>query len=74
MKDLEFIKEQRAQAWREELRKQISAKDRGNIERISMPEQDPIERSKNYKEVNIGITKEQAIQESHRSLKKQALW
>ena len=68
MKDLEFIKEQRAQAWREELRKQISAKDRGNIERISMPEQDPIERSKNYKEVNIGITKEQAIQESHRCL------
>ena len=47
MKDLEFIKEQRAQAWREELRTQISAKDRGNIERISMPEQDPIERSKN---------------------------
>lgn len=68
MKDLEFIKEQRAQTWREELRKQISAKDRGNIERISMPEQDPIERSKNYKEVNIGITKEQAIQESHRCL------
>ena len=68
MKDLEFIKEQRAQAWREELRKKISAKDRGNIERISMPEQDPIERSRNYKEVNMGITKEQAIQESHRCL------
>ena len=49
MKDLEFIKEQRAQAWREELRKKISAKDRGNIERISMPEQDPIERSRNYR-------------------------
>ncbi len=68
MENQDFIKEQRAQAWREELRKKISAKDRSNMDRVSMPEQDPIARSKNYEEVNMGITKEQAIAESHRCL------
>ena len=68
MDNQEYLKQQRDLEWRAELRKKYSAKDRSAMTRISMPEQDPIERSKNYKEVNMGITKEMAVQESHRCL------
>ena len=68
MDNQEYLKQQRDLEWRAELRKQISAKDRSAMARISMPEQDATERSRNYKEVNVGITKEMAVQESHRCL------
>ncbi len=64
----EYLKEERSQPWREELRKSMKAKERTGIERVHMPEQDPIERSHNYIEVNLGLTEEQALVESHRCL------
>ncbi len=64
----EYLKEERSQPWRDELRKSMKAKERTSIERVHMPEQDPEKRSHNYLEVNLGLTEEQAITESHRCL------
>ena len=47
---------------------EISKKDRMKIPRQSMPEQDSIERSKNFKEVNLGFTEELAKMEALRCL------
>lgn len=66
--DKEYLKEQRALAWREEVRKQMSAKDRTSKERVSMPEQDPKIRNKNHDEVNLGLTAEMAVGEAQRCL------
>lgn len=43
-------------------------KDRMKIPRQSMPEQDPNIRNQNFKEVNLGFSREQAIQEALRCL------
>ncbi len=59
---------EREEEWRVELRKKLSAKERVEIQRVEMPHQDPIERSHNNKEVNLGLTAEQAVQEAHRCL------
>lgn len=64
----EYLKEERSQPWRDELRKSMKAKDRTGIERVHMPEQDPHVRNHNYVEVNLGLTEEQAITEAHRCL------
>lgn len=64
----EFIKEQREQAWRADLRKKVAAKDRTAKARIHMPEQDPNTRNKNHTEVNYGLTEQQAIEEASRCL------
>ena len=61
-------KAERAQAWREELRKSFPAKERTNLSRVEMPMQDKIQRRSNNKEVNLGLTEEMAVQESHRCL------
>ena len=61
-------KAERAEAWREELRKSIPAKDRTNLERVEMPMQDAVERRSNNLEVNLGLTEEMAVKESHRCL------
>ncbi len=61
-------KAERAQAWREELRKSFPAKERTNLSRVEMPMQDKIQRRTNNKEVNLGLTEEMAVQESHRCL------
>ena len=55
------IKEERNEAWRADLRTQIKVKERMMAERIHMPEQDALERSRNNKEVNLGLTAEQAM-------------
>ena len=47
---------------------EISKKDRMKIPRQSMPEQDSIERSKNFREVNLGFTEELAKMEALRCL------
>ena len=61
--------EDRAEAWRVELRNAIKAKDRTSIERVHMPELDAEYRSHNrVEEVNLGITAEQAMQEAKRCL------
>ncbi len=47
---------------------QLTPKERMAIPRTSMPEQDPEVRSKNFSEVNLGLSEEAAIQEAKRCL------
>jgi glutamate synthase (NADPH) small chain len=47
---------------------ELSSKERMAIERTEMPQQDPIERSANFKEVNLGLEAEWAIREAQRCL------
>ena len=55
--------------WRDELRKSMKPKERMQIERIVMPELDPEYRATTRtEEVNIGLTKEMAMQEAKRCL------
>ena len=61
--------EERALAWREELRKSMKAKERTDIPRVHMPELDAEYRSHNrVEEVNLGLTSEMAMQEAKRCL------
>jgi glutamate synthase (NADPH/NADH) small chain len=64
----EYIKEGRSDAWRAELRKSMKAKERTSLERVEMPEQDPLVRNKNIVEVNLGVTEQMAVAEAHRCL------
>ena len=59
----------RDEQWRVDLRSQMKAKDRSNLQRVHMLELDPEYRShvKN-EEVNLGLTPEMAIAEAHRCL------
>ncbi len=55
--------------WRKELRATMKAKERKAIERVKMPELDSAYRATTRtEEVNIGLTKEMAVRESHRCL------
>lgn len=63
-----YLKEERSQEWREELRKAMKSKDRTSLERVHMPEEDPIERAKSHIEVNRGLTMEMALEEAQRCL------
>lgn len=55
--------------WRDELRKSMKPKERTAIERVIMPELDPVYRSTTRtEEVNTGLTKEMAVQEAKRCL------
>ena len=56
------------QLWREELRKSAKNSQRVKRERVIMPEQAPIERASNNKEVNLGLNIEQAVAEAFRCL------
>lgn len=64
----EYLKSQRAEKWREELRKSMKPKDRTEIGRVRMVEQLPELRNKNFLEVNEGLTEEMAIEEAQRCL------
>ena len=56
-------------AWRQELKKNLKPKDRGLIERCKMAELDPVYRATTRtEEVNIGLTKDQALLEAQRCL------
>ena len=46
----------------------LSAKERLAINRVKMPEQDALIRSRNFREVNLGLTQEQATREAQRCL------
>jgi glutamate synthase (NADPH/NADH) small chain len=46
----------------------LSQKERMQILRIDMPEQDAVRRASNFEEVNLGLTEEQAIREAERCL------
>ncbi|NLE73231.1 MAG: NADPH-dependent glutamate synthase [Actinobacteria bacterium] len=47
---------------------ELTIKERMAIQRTTMPEQDPVERAQNFKEVNQGLPLEWAIQEAKRCL------
>ena len=64
----DYLKEERQQPWREELRKQMKAKERTDIPRVKMPEEDPVFRATNHTEVNLGLTEEMALREAQRCL------
>lgn len=64
----EYLKQERSQEWREEIRKSMKSKDRTSKVRVSMPEEDPIERAKSNIEVNIGLTVQMAVEEARRCL------
>lgn len=55
-------------AWREELRKSITPKERNAIERVVMPQLDPATRITCNDEVNQGINEQQAMLEAKRCL------
>ena len=59
----------RNEAWRDELRRSMAAKDRVAIERVVMPETPPAERIKSQRiEVNKGLTAEMAVTEARRCM------
>ena len=62
------LKEERNQPWREALRKSMKNAERTKRERVSMPEQDAVVRASNHKEVNLGLSSEQAVAEASRCL------
>jgi glutamate synthase (NADPH/NADH) small chain len=64
----EYLKIERQQPWREELRKAMKAKERTDIPRVKMPEEDPHFRATNSNEVNLGLTREMALTEAKRCL------
>ncbi len=65
---LEYLKKERSQEWRVELRSNFKTKERTQLERLDMPEREPDERNKNFTEVNLGLTEEQAIHEARRCI------
>ncbi len=65
---IEYLKEERSQDWRKELRKSIKAKERTNRERVQMPEEDADVRNKCNVEVNSGLNAEMAVLEAQRCL------
>ncbi len=65
---IEYLKEERAQDWRNELRKGMKAKERTSRIRVSMPEEDPDVRNKSRIEVNIGLAAENAVLEAQRCI------
>ena len=64
----EYLKAERSQEWRTELRKSKKAKERTGLERASMPEADANKRNKNNEEVNKGLAAEIALVEASRCL------
>lgn len=69
MTTAELIAARRSEPWREELRKSKKNKERTDIPRVEMNELDPEYRSHTrLEEVNLGLTREQAMQEAQRCL------
>ncbi|RLD43914.1 MAG: glutamate synthase (NADPH), homotetrameric [Bacteroidetes bacterium] len=65
---LEYLKAERSQEWRTEIRKSIKAKERMGKTRTNMPEEDPMVRNRSNVEVNSGLTAEQAVLEAQRCI------
>ena len=65
----EYLKEEREQSWRVELRGQIKNKDRGLIERVKMPEMNAMKRVCHQdREVNLGLDVQSAVREAQRCM------
>lgn len=63
------IKTRRSEPWRDELRRSLKAKERGERPRVHMPELDAEYRSHQLREeVNLGLSAEQAVFEAGRCL------
>jgi glutamate synthase (NADPH/NADH) small chain len=67
-KTIDYLKAERDQAWRLEIRKAYKNKERTQLERVRMPEVDPDIRVQSNVEVNNGLTSEQAMLEARRCL------
>lgn len=65
---LDYLKEERSQQWREDIRKSIKTKERTSKERVSMPEEKPDVRNKSNVEVNTGLQEEAAVLEAQRCI------
>lgn len=65
---LEYLKEERSQEWRTELRSKLKTKERTQVPRVKMPEADPDIRNGNYEEVNKGIDLESAMNAAQRCI------
>jgi len=65
---LEFLKKEREQEWRVELRSKMKNKERTALERNNMPEQAADKRNRNFTEVNEGLSEETAMLEASRCL------
>jgi glutamate synthase (NADPH/NADH) small chain len=64
----EYYQIERAQEWRAEIRKKIKVKERTDMLRVKMPEQDPLIRNKNGLEVNLGLSEDLAVNEAQRCI------
>lgn len=65
----EIIKARHGEPWREQLRRSMKAKERGERPRVKMPELAPDYRSHSLnEEVNLGLSEEQAVYEAKRCL------
>ncbi len=64
----EYLKNEREQEWRLALRGNMKNKERTQLERVRMTEQDPNKRNKDFTEVNCGLTEEEARLEAQRCL------
>ena len=64
----EFLKEEREQAWRVDIRKLLKNKERTGFTRVHMGEVDPMERIQSNIEVNTGLTEDEAVNEARRCL------
>jgi len=64
----EYLKNEREQEWRLSLRGKMKNKERTQIQRVSMSEQDPDKRNSDFTEVNCGLSLEEARMEARRCL------
>ena len=64
----EYLKKEREQDWRVALRGQMKNKERTQLERVEMTEQDSEKRNKDFTEVNCGLGEEDARNEAKRCL------
>ncbi len=66
--DYKELKKDRDREWREKLRNQLSAKERVKKERVKMPERPPMVRNRDFNEVPVGLSEQQAVNEAGRCL------
>ena len=65
---LTYLKEERSEDWRAELRKGIKVKERTQKIRVEMHEEEPDVRNKSNVEVNQGLLEEEAVLEAQRCI------
>ncbi|MDX2431418.1 MAG: NADPH-dependent glutamate synthase [Bacteroides sp.] len=64
----EYLMNEREQEWRVALRGKMKNKERTQLSRVSMSEQDPEKRNSDFTEVNCGLSEEDARMEARRCL------